>query len=98
VAANFIDAHLFKILLLVSFVLSYFGETLPETRMPIDFDAVIRFSIPLACMWLLIFIFICFRFRSKALWMLLGAPLILYWPIWLLINGVPPCVRHGNCI
>src|SRR5258708_33296272 len=96
--ANFVDAHLFKVLLLVSFVLAFFGQTAPEKRMPIDFDAVIRVSIALGCLWVGIFVFACYRFRSKGLWMLLGAPFVLYWPIWLLLNGIPTCVQHGNCV
>jgi hypothetical protein len=32
------------------------------------------------------------------LWILVGAPMALYWPIWLLFHHFPSCYYSGNCI
>jgi hypothetical protein len=32
------------------------------------------------------------------LWLLFGALLALYWPVWLLFNRTPECYWHHNCI
>ncbi len=98
-AAKFItQAHWFKILLASSVVLAYFGWDAPHGRMPLDFHAMLWRSIPLACLWALTFGLSAYRFGRKALWMLLGAPLALYWPVWLVLNGLPACYWHGNCV
>jgi hypothetical protein len=96
--AKFGQMHLSRILLLSSFVLAYFARTAPETTMPVDFHAALWVSIPLAFLWSAIFVFIALQFKKMALWMLLGAPLALYWPFWLLLHGIPSCYKLGNCV
>jgi len=91
-------AHWFKVVLAISLVLAFCGWSAPQGQMPLDFHAMLWRSIPLACLWALIFAFSAYRFGRKALWVLLGAPLVFYWPIWLLLNGIPACYRLGNCI
>jgi hypothetical protein len=29
--------------------------------------------------------------------MMLGAPLVFYWPVWLALHGVPACYWHATC-
>jgi hypothetical protein len=66
--------------------------------MPIDMHSIFWWSIPLAFLWIVTVGIAAHRFRKKALWMLFGAPMALYWPVWLALNGIPACYRHGNCI
>jgi hypothetical protein len=66
--------------------------------MPIDFHTALWWSIPLTGVWAVTVGFSIYRFGKSALWMLLGAPLALYWSVWLLMNGLPPCYQHGNCV
>jgi hypothetical protein len=73
------------------------GLLVPSRRMPIDFHLVFWLSLPLAGIWLATMVVSASRFRRKALWMLIGAPLALYWPVWLMCNGLPACYWHGNC-
>lgn len=92
------SAHWFKTVVAVSFVLAYLGWQAPQVRMGLDFHSMLWWSLPLACLWTLTVAFSMGWFgRRKSLWMLLGAPLALYWPVWLVINGLPPCYWLGNC-
>lgn len=97
-AQTITQAHWFKIVLAVSLVLAYLGWTSPARRMPPDFHTMLWWSIPLACVWALTVGLSAHRFGRKALWMLLGAPLALYWPVWLAFHGIPSCYWHGNCV
>ncbi len=89
--------HWFKILFAASVLLAYFGWDAPQWRMPLDYHAMLWRSIPLACLWALTLALSVGWLGRKALWMLVGAPLALYWPVWLAINGLPPCYWLGNC-
>lgn len=82
----------------VSFVLAICSWIAPARQMPIDFHIVLWWSIPLATVWILMVAFSLYRFGKRALWMLLGAPLALYWFAWLLLKGLPACYQHGNCV
>ena len=97
VATVVMRAHWFKIILAVSVVIAFFGWDAPQGRMPLDFHAILWRSIPLACLWAAMLAFSTYRFGRTALWILFGAPLALYWPIWLLLNGIPACYWQGNC-
>jgi hypothetical protein len=88
----------FKTAVAVSFVLAYFGWQAPQVRMGLDFHSMLWWSLPLAGLWLITFMIAAYRFRRKALWLLIGAPLALYWPVWLVINGIPECYWLGNCV
>lgn len=90
-------AHWFRVLLLTSLVAAFVGWNSPQGQMPLNIHAMLWTSIPLAGIWLLTLIVSAFAFRTKALWLLIGAPLALYWPVWLLVNGIPGCYWHGNC-
>jgi len=80
-----------------SLAIAFVGNFAPRHTMPIDWDRIVSWSIPLASVWVGIFIFSIWRFKVSALWQLLGAPLVLYWPLWLLWNGFPSCYHMGNC-
>jgi hypothetical protein len=83
----------FPLALLIAF-LSWIS---PTRRMPLDYDAIIWRSIPYAAAWVLLFGFSLYRFKKRGLWLLLGAPMALYWPIWLIFNHFPDCYYIGNC-
>jgi len=91
------NVHQFRILVAISFAAAYVGWAAPSRRMPLDFYNMMWWSVPLACLWVLTIGFSAYRFGKKALWMLLGAPLVLYWPFWLVLNGLPRCYYNGNC-
>jgi hypothetical protein len=80
-----------------SLALAYLGGTAPSYRMPLDYDAMISRSIPLAVAWAVIVGFCLWRFKKRGLWLLLGVPMALYWPIWLLFNHLPACYYLHNC-
>jgi hypothetical protein len=87
----------FSAALVFSFLVALVAMLAPQRRMPIDFHMMLWLSLPLAGIWLVTSIVSVFRFHQKALWMLLGAPLALYWPLWLMFNHIPACYWHGNC-
>jgi hypothetical protein len=88
----------FTIVMAFSLVLAFSGWRAPQGRMPLDFHSMLWWSLPLAGLWMLIGAISAFRFRKRALWLLIGAPLALYWPFWLLLNGIPACYWHRNCV
>jgi hypothetical protein len=97
-AHSITPTHWFRIVLVATFVLAWFSWTVPGRRMPIDTHAIFWWSIPLASSWVLTVGVAVQRFRKKALWMFFGAPMALYWPVWLALHGIPGCYRQGNCI
>lgn len=84
--------------LIVSVVVAYLGWSSPSYRMPLDYDAMISRSVPFALAWALIFGFCLWRYQRHGLWLLVGTPMAVYWPIWLLFNHFPPCYYSGNCV
>jgi len=87
-----------KVFLVGSIIIAALGWYLPQRRMPLDFHVMLWWSIPIACAWFLLLIVAALWLKRRAFWMLLGAPLALYWPIWLLLNHIPPCYWQGNCV
>jgi hypothetical protein len=83
--------------LIASLVISYLGAKAPSYRMPLDYDAMIWRSIPLATAWAALFGLCLWRYKKRGLWLLLGTPMALYWPIWLLFNRFPSCYYLHNC-
>lgn len=71
---------------------------LAPQRMPGNIDALLWYSLPLAALWLTVFAIAVLRLRRKSLWLLVGAPFALHWPIWLLLNGIPTCYWTRSCI
>ena len=53
------------IALLASLVVAFWGQSAPESRMPIDYGAMISRSIPLAIAWAAIFAFLCMALRAR---------------------------------
>jgi hypothetical protein len=47
----------------------------------IDFDAAARASLILSAIWLLLFIVALIRYRIGGLWLLIGAPFALFYPL-----------------
>ena len=87
----------FSSALVFSFLFALVSLAAPQRRMPVAFHLMFWLSLPLAGLWLATLIVSIFRFHKKALWMLLGAPLALYWPLWLMFNHIPACYWQGNC-
>ena len=83
--------------LVASFVIAYMSWFSPSHRMPLDYAAMISRSIPLAVAWTLICTFSLWRYKRRGLWVLIGGPVALYWPIWLLFNHFPRCYYLSNC-
>ena len=83
--------------LLVSLVAAFLGWQAPTRRMPIDYEATIWWSVPIAIGWAMILAFCLWRHKKRGLWLVVGAPMALYWPVWLLFNHFPPCYYLHNC-
>jgi len=88
------DAKKLWMILLPSMLIAFFGWAAPTRQMPINYYG----SIPFAVTWALVLVFSLIRFKKRALWLLLGAPMALYWPIWLLFNQLPPCYHSRSCM
>jgi len=87
-----------RILLALSLALAYLSFATPSRQMPLDFHAMLTISIPLSLLWVFLFAISLRIYRKRAKWVILGAPLALWLPIWLLINGLPSCYHSHNCI
>jgi hypothetical protein len=83
--------------LVASLLIAYLGWWAPNYRRPLDYDAMISRSIPLAVAWVMISALCLWHFRKRGFWSLLGTPMALYWPIWLLFNHFPPCYYLHSC-
>jgi hypothetical protein len=88
----------FGIAFAVSFIVAIVGNEIPARQMPLDYHAMITASIPLAAAWAIIFAFCIWRYGKRGLWLLIGAPIALWWPIWMILNHFPPCYYSHNCI
>src|SRR5437016_6025546 len=83
----------FKVFLVVSSVLAIASWLGPLRQMPVDYRAMVWWSVPLACLWLVIFALSVLRFDKKSLWLVLGGAicaLVAYfaadlWPAELLL-------------
>lgn len=83
---------------LPSLLIAFLGWTAPSHQMPLDYHAMIWRSIPYALAWILIVVYALVRYKRLGFFFLLGAPMALYWPIWLMFNHFPPCYYAGNCV
>jgi hypothetical protein len=79
-------------------LIAFLGWMAPNRQRPLNYDAMIWRSIPYALAWTLAVTFALVRFRTRGLWLLLGAPMALYWPVWLLFNHFPGCYYTHNCV
>lgn len=80
-----------------SMVVACLGNFAPRHTMPYDYSAIVSWTIPLAVVWGAIVITSVFLYRKRALWLLVGAPIALFWPAWLLVNGYQACWYMRNC-
>jgi hypothetical protein len=85
------------IVLTASLVVGYMGWAAPQSQMPLDYNSMISRSIPCAILWGMVLIFSVWRYKKRGLWVLVGTPMALYWPIWLLFNQFPQCYYLHNC-
>ena len=97
-AANMTENQRYWIALTGSLVIAFVGLESPSYRMPLDYDAMISRSIPFATAWAVLLALSLWRYKKRGFWLLLGAPMALYWPIWLLFNHFPPCYYLHNCV
>jgi FtsH-binding integral membrane protein len=81
----------------LSLLIAWFGATAPNTR-PIDYDAIMSRSVPLAVVWAALLAICLWRYRKRGLWLLLGSPMAFYWPIWRVFHHLPSCYYSGNCV
>jgi hypothetical protein len=88
----------FGIALAASLIVAFLSSEIPGRQMPLDYHAMITVSIPLAIVWGILFANCVWRFGRRGWWAILGAPLALYWPVWLIFNRFPPCYYSHNCI
>ena len=89
-------ANLSRIVIGASLVLAYLAWEGPQRTMPYGIHYALWRSIPFAGIWVVTVGFAFYYCGKAALWTLLGLPLAVYWPIWLLLNGIPECYWHGN--
>jgi hypothetical protein len=87
----------FRIALTTSFMIAFFSWMLPNQWRPVPIDAIMWICTPLAVLWLVLLRIAIHYFRLRALWIVLGAPAALYWPLWLLWNGIPGCYWNAGC-
>jgi hypothetical protein len=83
---------------LPSMLIAFFGWTAPSGQTPLNYAAMLRMSIPCAAAWALVLAFSLVRFKRRGLWLLLGAPMAMYWPVWLMFNHLPLCYYNHNCM
>jgi hypothetical protein len=86
-----------RIFLVSSFLVALASLFSPRLGFPVDFDGIIYRSIPIACLWVILFVIGIVKFRRRSLWMLLGIHLALFWPAYLFFNGLPLCYYQGGC-
>jgi hypothetical protein len=87
----------FGIAFSVSLIVAILGNQIPARQMPLDFHAMVTVSIPLASVWAILFAFCIWRYGKLGLWLVVEAPLALWWPIWMIFNHFPPCYYSHNC-
>jgi hypothetical protein len=88
----------FRIAFAGSITIAFFVWNGPQRRMPLDYQFIWSWGLALSALWLVVVVVSAFLFRKKMLWLLIGAPLVVYWPIWLAFNGLPVCYWHANCL
>lgn len=89
---------IFRSWIIGSFALAIAALGVVRNQMPLDYHGMIWRSTPLACLWLVVCICCLARYRRRGLWVLLGAPLALLWPLILVWYGLPKCYWIGNCL
>jgi hypothetical protein len=88
----------FGIALLLSMLVAILSYQMPAQRMPLEYHAMLTVSIPLAVVWIAIFASCMWRYGKRGLWLILGAPFALWWPIWMAFHHFPSCYYSHNCI
>jgi hypothetical protein len=61
------------------------------------FDLALKTSFWLAALWMLIVVATLVQYRLKGLWLVLSAPLALFWPA-LITMAVLGCAHGGTCL
>jgi hypothetical protein len=87
-----------KIYATISFLVALWSFLAPGGQMPLDFRMMLWLSLPLSGIWVFTVIVGLRKYHRAAQWTLVGAPIALYWPVWLMLNHLPDCYWHHNCI
>jgi hypothetical protein len=87
----------FGIALTTSLLVAILSEELPNRQRPLDYNTLITFSIPSAIVWAILFALCLRRFGKRGWWAIIGAPLALWWPVWMIFNHFPPRYYSHNC-
>ena len=83
---------------LIQFAIALSAFLIPQRQVPLDYRGMLWVSLPLCVIWLALVAALSLRLKWKTLWMLIGTPLVLYWPIWLLFHQIPSCYWQHNCV
>jgi hypothetical protein len=81
-----------------SMIVAFRADFAPRHTMRYDYSAIESRTILLAILWGAIVVTAILLFRKRALWLLVGALIALYWPVRLLVNKYPSCWYLGNCV
>jgi hypothetical protein len=81
----------FAFVVAASLLAVFVGWLEPARQRPINFGLVFWLSLPIAGLWAVVTTLSIIRFGRKALWMLIGAPVALSWPVWLIFHRIPGC-------
>jgi hypothetical protein len=81
-----------------SLFVAFLSYQIPALQRPLDYRAMITISIPLAIVWAVFFAFSVWRFRKRGLWLIVGAPLAFWWPMWMVFNHFPRCYYSQTCM
>jgi hypothetical protein len=92
-----VSALTFNVYLVLTLIVAFLSWAAPGGRMPLNFHTLLWGSLPLACLWVIAFRVSIEIFGRKGVWVLLGAPLALYWPIYLFYYGFPACYWVSSC-
>ena len=81
----------FGIALTASLIVDFLSFQIPVWQMPVDYRAMLTASIPLAIVWTILLALCIWIFGKRGWWLIVGAPMALWWPLWLIVNHLPPC-------
>jgi hypothetical protein len=84
----------FRYVLTLSALVAFLAVIVPRYLGP-DVGLMLRCNLALAVLWGIILVVSIFWYRWRGLWLLLGLPLLVYWPVgfWLLARA---CAHDPN--
>ncbi len=81
----------------ISMLIAFASFALPTGQMPLGYLAMMTLSIPCAILWAVFLGISLRRLGKRGLWLLVGAPFALWWPVWIIFNRFPPCYYAHRC-